>query len=126
MPHLHYGWKLAHALVVQPKVPSVGFVFIPVIGSWIAAYRFMKNPLSLVLEGTAKAKNGMFRISTLQGEYVLVTDRSKVAEYLKAPDTVLNAQDGANDVGNTRQSTMGNSNSNLNSNNRYLIRWGMG
>jgi hypothetical protein len=53
----------------------------------------------MVREGVAKSSTGMFRISTIQGEYVLVTDRHKVAEYLRAPDSVLNAQDGANDVG---------------------------
>jgi hypothetical protein len=79
-------------------VTSVGFVPIPIIGSWVAAYRFMRDPFRLIQEGIKKTTNGMFRISTLQGEYVLVTDRNKVAEYLKAPDTVLNMQDGANDV----------------------------
>ncbi|ETS77970.1 hypothetical protein PFICI_10032 [Pestalotiopsis fici W106-1] len=45
----------------------------------------------------AKSKNGLLRIATIQGEYILVTDRQKVAEYLKAPDSILNAQDGSND-----------------------------
>lgn len=58
----------------------------------------MRSPVKLVREGMKKSSNGMFRIATLQGEYVLVTDRHKVGEYLKAPDAVLNAQDGANDV----------------------------
>jgi len=58
----------------------------------------MRNPVKFVREGQAKAKNGLFRIATIQGEYVLVTDRHKVAEYIKAPDTVLNSQDGSNDV----------------------------
>jgi len=39
----------------------------------------------------------MIRIATHQGEYVLVADRAKVSEYLKAPDSVLSMQDGAND-----------------------------
>lgn len=88
----------ADVCATKAKVVSVGFAPIPVLGSWIAAYRFMKSPVSLVEEGVKKTKNGLFRISTLQAEYILVTDRDKVSEFLKAPDTVLNAQDGANDV----------------------------
>lgn len=71
---------------------------IPIIGSWIAAIRFLRDPVKAVREGTKNTKNGMFKITTHQGEYVLVTDRSKVAEYLRAPDNVLSMQDGANDV----------------------------
>ena len=58
----------------------------------------MQNPVDFVRESQRKSKNGLFRIATIQGEYVLVTDRHKVAEYIKAADTVLNMQDGANDV----------------------------
>jgi hypothetical protein len=83
---------------MKPKVASVGFVPIPILGSWIAAIRFMMDPVEMVRQGMAKSKNGMFRIATLGGEFVLVVDRNKVTEYLKAPDTVLNAQDGANEV----------------------------
>ena len=83
---------------VKPKITSVGFIPITFIGPWVAAYRFMVAPVKLVQEGLAKSPNGIFRIATLQGEYVLVTDRRKVGEYLKAPDSVLNAQDGSNDV----------------------------
>jgi hypothetical protein len=79
-------------------VIGVGFVPIPILGPWVAAIRFMMDPVKLVREGMAKTTNGMFRIATLQGEYVLVTDREKVTEYIKAPDSVLNMQDGANDV----------------------------
>lgn len=58
----------------------------------------MRDPSGMVQKGYSTSRNGLFRISTLQGEYVLVTDRHKVAEYLKAPDAILNAQEGANDV----------------------------
>ncbi|KAI1850820.1 hypothetical protein JX265_013300 [Neoarthrinium moseri] len=80
-----------------PKVMPLGFAPLPFIGPWIGAVRFLRNPNKLVREGMAKSKNGLLRIATIQGEYVLVTDRHKVAEYLKAPDSVLNAQDGSND-----------------------------
>ena len=50
----------------------------------------MRRPVDSVRDGMAKSKNGIFRIATIQGEYVLVTKPDKVAEYLKAPDSVLN------------------------------------
>lgn len=58
----------------------------------------MLNPVGMVQQGVAKTKNDMFRIATLSDEFVVVTSRDKVAEYLKQPDSVLNMQDGANDV----------------------------
>lgn len=75
----------------KPNVTSIEFLPIPVIGSWIAAVRFVIDPVKAMFEGVAKSPNGMFRIATLQGEYVIVTDRHKVTEYLKAPDSVLSA-----------------------------------
>ncbi|KEF61463.1 uncharacterized protein A1O9_03029 [Exophiala aquamarina CBS 119918] len=48
-------------------------------------------------EGYAKYAPGYFRIATVQDECVIVTDRDKVAEYLRAPDDVLSMQDAAND-----------------------------
>lgn len=58
----------------------------------------MLDPVGLVKEGVTKTENGLFRIATLSDEFVVVTDREKVAEYIKAPDAVLNMQDGANEV----------------------------
>ncbi|KAH9895453.1 cytochrome P450 [Xylariomycetidae sp. FL2044] len=80
-----------------PKVLGVGFPPIPILGPWIATFRFLRDPVGLVRDGLAKSKNGLIRIATVQAEYVLVSDRQKVSEYLRAPDTVLNAQEGAND-----------------------------
>lgn len=48
-------------------------------------------------EGYAKYAPGYFRIATIQDEYVIVTDREKVTEYLRAPDDVLSMQEAAND-----------------------------
>lgn len=76
----------------------LGFVPLPFIGPWVGAVRLLLNPTKLVQDGMAKSKNGLLRIATIQGEYVLVTDRQKVSEYLRAPDSVLNAQEGSNDV----------------------------
>jgi hypothetical protein len=61
----------------------------------------MRDPIKLVTEGYQKYRGGYFRISTLQGEYVLVTSRDKVGEYLRAPDDVLSMQEAANDVSTT-------------------------
>ncbi|KAF2742828.1 cytochrome P450 [Sporormia fimetaria CBS 119925] len=80
-----------------PKVTSVGFLPIPYIGSWVAAIRFMRRPVDVVREGMAKSRNGVFRIASLSDELILVTDKEKVAEYLRAPDSILSMQDGAND-----------------------------
>jgi hypothetical protein len=56
-----------------------------------------KDPLTLMTAAYEKYNPGYFRIATLQGEYILVTDNDKVAEYLRAPDDVLSMQDAAND-----------------------------
>jgi hypothetical protein len=82
----------------QPKVMPLGFGPLPWLGPWIGTVRFLQDPVKLMREGMAKSNNGLMRIATIQGESVLVSDRSKVAEYLRAPDSVLNAQEGANDV----------------------------
>ncbi|OJJ01767.1 hypothetical protein ASPVEDRAFT_150556 [Aspergillus versicolor CBS 583.65] len=82
------------ANVLPVRFPAV---YLPLISSWIAAARFMRDPSGSLREAMAQSKNGLLRIATLQGEFILVTDRHKVAEYLRAPDTVLNAQDGSND-----------------------------
>ena len=73
---------------------AIGFPPVPFIDSYVAALRFILRPVELVKQGVAKSKNGLFRIATFKGEYVLVTDRHKVAEYIKAPDAVLNMQEG--------------------------------
>lgn len=58
----------------------------------------MLDPVGMVKEGVTKTSNGMFRIATLSDEFVMVTSRERVAEYLKQPDAVLSMQEGANDV----------------------------
>ncbi|KAI0144969.1 cytochrome P450 [Pestalotiopsis sp. NC0098] len=80
-----------------PNVKPVGFLPLPFVGPWVGAVRLMLNPTKLIQDGIAKSKNDLLRIATLQGEYILVTDRQKVSEYLRAPDSVLNAQEGSND-----------------------------
>lgn len=58
----------------------------------------MRDPVGLVLQGITKYKSSPFRISTYQGEYVLVPSKESVAEYIRAPDDVLNFVESANDV----------------------------
>lgn len=58
----------------------------------------MRSPVELTRQGIEKYGRGFFRISTLQGEYVLIPERDKIAEYVKAPDDVLGFQEAANDV----------------------------
>jgi len=80
-----------------PKVPAIGFLPIPYVGSWIAAVKFMLYPVACVRSGIAETNNGMFRIATLSDEFIVVANKEQVAEYLKSPDSVLSMQDGAND-----------------------------
>jgi hypothetical protein len=82
----------------RPKLMPLGFGPLPWLGPWIGTVRLLQDPVKLIREEMAKSSNGLMRIATIQGEYVLVSDRNKVAEYLRAPDSVLNAQEGANDV----------------------------
>lgn len=58
----------------------------------------MYDPVGLVRQGIEKYNRGMFRIATLQGEYVLVPDREQIAEYIRVSDDVLGMQEAANDV----------------------------
>lgn len=81
-----------------PKLPSVGFWPIPYVGSWAAAIKFMLDPVAAVKRGITTTNNGLFRIATLSDEFIVVANKEQVAEYLKAPDSVLSMQDGANDV----------------------------
>ncbi|KIX10708.1 uncharacterized protein Z518_01792 [Rhinocladiella mackenziei CBS 650.93] len=79
------------------KVPGIGYSAWPILSSWIAAFKFMRSPVELTRQGIEKHNRGFFRISTLQGEYVLIAQRDKIAEYVKAPDDVLGFQEAAND-----------------------------
>lgn len=78
----------------------MGFPTIPIpfVSPWVAAFRFMYDPAGLVKQGVEAYNRQFFKIATLQGEYVLISDRDKVAEYIRAPDDVLNMQEAADDV----------------------------
>jgi hypothetical protein len=59
----------------------------------------MMDPVRAIKQGIAKTNNGLFRIATFSDEFIVVANKEQVAEYLRAPDSVLSMQDGANDVG---------------------------
>ena len=65
----------------------------------------MRDPEGTLREGHKKYPN-CFKVATLTGEYIIVNDTERFAEYLAAPDSVLNVQDAIN-VGIQFQWTMG-------------------
>jgi hypothetical protein len=74
-------------------VPGVGYGSLPYISSWQGAIAFTFNPRALIQLGYNKYRSGIFKISTLQREHIIVCDRQKIQEYLSAPDHVLNIED---------------------------------
>lgn len=64
----------------------------------MVAFRFMKALVELTKQGVEKYKRSFFHTSTLQGEYVLISQRDKIAEYVKVPDDVLGFHEAANGV----------------------------
>lgn len=86
---------------LQPNIPGVGYGSIPLLSTWIASYRFMRQPAALVKAGVSKYNRKPFRICTLQGEYVIVSDRDMISQYLKQPDDVLGMQEAADEVSST-------------------------
>ncbi|KAI6872898.1 hypothetical protein KC343_g725 [Hortaea werneckii] len=79
------------------KIPASGYPPVPFISSWIAAVRFMRDPVGILTNGIDKFRNKPFRIATLQGEYVIITSREQVAEYIRVGDDVLNMLEAADD-----------------------------
>lgn len=58
----------------------------------------MLHPQKYITEGYRKYKGGMFRISTLNNEMVIVADADKILEYLAAPDDVVSFFESSKDV----------------------------
>lgn len=58
----------------------------------------MRDPVGILTNGIDKFRNKPFRIATLQGEYVIITSREQVAEYIRVGDDVLNMLEAADDV----------------------------
>ena len=58
----------------------------------------MLDPLKVVTDGIKQFNGKAFRIATLQKEYIVVTQADQVAEYIRAPDNVLNMLEAADEV----------------------------
>ncbi|KAF4626773.1 hypothetical protein G7Y89_g11385 [Cudoniella acicularis] len=82
----------------QAKVPGVGYDSFPLLRQWRAAFRFMMNPRKLIVEGYDKYKDGYFRFSTPQYEYVVVSEISRINEILAAPESSLSFIDSSNEA----------------------------
>ena len=85
--------KVKEYLKKSVEVPGLGYGSIPYIGSWVGAIRFTLNPREHVRLGYDRYHNGIFKISTLQREHVIVCDKAKIQEFVSAPDTVLSIED---------------------------------
>lgn len=78
------------------NVPGIRYGTIPGLRSWQGALAFLRDPEGCLKEGYEKYPHGYFKIATITTENVVVNDADKVAEYLSAPDDVLNVQDAIN------------------------------
>lgn len=91
-------WRFFSSRPRSSKAPAIGYGSIPLINRWRGTINFFKDPKGVIDEGTAKYKGGYFRFSTHTAEYTVITEKKKVAEYLAAPDEVLNFKDTVNDM----------------------------
>lgn len=74
-------------------VPAIGYGPLPYLGSWIGAIRFTLNPRKYIQQGYDSYQSGIFKISTIQREHIIVCGKSKINEFLAAPDSVLSNAD---------------------------------
>jgi hypothetical protein len=86
-------WKLVSNRRRIPKAPGIGYGSLPLIGKWQGVIAFLKDPNGTLARGYAQYKDGYFRVSSLSVEYVIVSDKKKIAEYVAAPDDVLSFYD---------------------------------
>jgi hypothetical protein len=73
-------------------VPAIGYGSVPYIGSWQGAVAFTLNPRAYIQRGYEKYRSGIFKISTLQREHIIVCDQKKILEYISAPDDVMSIE----------------------------------
>ena len=92
------AWKLVTNQRKFPNAPGIGYGSLPFFGIWKGVYTFMKDPVATVKEGCTKYKGGYFRVSTHAIEYTIVANKDRIAEYLAAPDEVLNFHDSVLDI----------------------------
>ncbi|TKA77302.1 hypothetical protein B0A55_04341 [Friedmanniomyces simplex] len=86
--HLH-ARKTSH-------IPGIRYGRLPLLGSWIGAYHFLRDPEGTLREGHSQYPTGCFKVATLTSEAIIVSSPEKFTEYLAAPDSVLNGQDAIN------------------------------
>jgi len=91
-------WKLVLNRKRVPKIPGIGYGSLPLVGKWQGAIAFMKDPAGALERGYAQCKDGCFRVSNHSMEYVIVSDKKKIAECLAAPDNVLSFSDAINNT----------------------------
>ena len=76
-----------------PKAPGIGYGSLPLLGKWQGVIAFLKDPNGTLARGYAQYKDGYFRVSSHSVEYLIVSDKKKIAEYVAAPDDVLSFYD---------------------------------
>jgi hypothetical protein len=64
----------------QANVPGIGYGKSPLFASWRGAIGFMLWPRRYLRKGYRKYRKSYFKISTLREEYVLISDKEKIAE----------------------------------------------
>ena len=64
----------------QPDVPGIGYGSFPVLRQWRGAVRFMLDPAKHMTEGCNKYSKSYFKVSTLQDEYLVVSQKEKIKE----------------------------------------------
>ena len=93
-------WKLVLNRRIRriPKLPGIGYGSLPLLGKWQGVIAFMKDPHGTLARGYAQCKDGYFKVSSHSLEYIIVSHKKKIAEYLAAPDDVLSFMDSVNDT----------------------------
>ena len=91
-------WNLVRNRRRVPKIPGIGYGSLPLLGKWQGVIAFIKDPNGTLERGYAQCKDGYFRVSNLSQEYVIVSDKKKIAECLAAPDDVLSVGDAINNT----------------------------
>jgi hypothetical protein len=90
-------WRLGFNRRKTPNAPGIGYGSLPLLGPWRGTIAFMKDPKGVFEKGCSTYKGGYFKFSTHTREITIVASKDKVAEYLAAPDEVLNAMDTTNE-----------------------------
>ncbi|KAK1056476.1 hypothetical protein LTR74_014892 [Friedmanniomyces endolithicus] len=77
-------------------IPGICYGSLPLLGPWIGAYHFLRDPEAVLREGHAQHPTGCFKVATLTDEIIIASGQEKFLEYIAAPDSVLNGIDAIN------------------------------